>query len=346
MSESIAIIGSGVAGLLAAEQFSGRGWQVHLFESSANPSDTTRACSYVAAAMLAPFCELEKSEPQIAEWGVASLPIWKELIQRWCPEAGCPLFGTLAIAFSREQGELQRLKQHIDQFDPHASSWIKSENLHSLEPELGTKINDGIWIPEEGYLDGALFLTILAQKLSQQGVKFHYGIEVNKIRPHTIETAKGTESFAWVIDCRGLAGKKDLKNLRAVRGEIIRVYAPEVKFNHTLRLMHPRYPIYIVPRNNHNYVIGATSIESSSDLPMTVLSALELLSAAYSLHSGFGEANILSTMVGLRPAYPDNIPKVNVQKGLVTINGLYGMGFSYRQLLQKKWPIIAKTRWI
>ena len=127
-----------------------------------------------------------------------------------------------------------------------------------------------------------------------------------------------------------------MKNLRAVRGEIVRVYAPEVNFAHTIRLMHFRYPIYIVPRSNHNYVIGATSIESASDQPMTVLSALELLSAAYSLHSGFGEANILSTRIGLRPAYPDNIPKVSVQKGLLTINGLYRHGFLVS-------PIIAET---
>lgn len=103
MRDSIAIIGSGVAGLLAAESLSNRGWQVHLYESSANLSDTSQACSYVAAAMLAPYCELEKSEPRIAEWGVLSLPLWKKLIERWCPEAGCPLLGHWRSHFQRNR---------------------------------------------------------------------------------------------------------------------------------------------------------------------------------------------------------------------------------------------------
>jgi len=327
VTDRIAIIGSGVAGLLMAEQFFSRGWKVHVYEKSPSLAETSVACSYVAAAMLAPYCELEKAESIIAEWGVASLPLWKELIERWCPEAGSPIFGTFAVAFNREAGELNRLKQSIDKFDPQAAAWINSNKIHEMEPDLGSKINRALWIPQEGYLDGSLFLQTIAQKLAEKGVVFHYGVEVKKIYSHTIETAQKKETFAWVIDCRGLAAKQDLKNLRAVRGEIIRVYAPEVHLKHTIRLMHPRYPVYIVPRNNQHYVIGATSIESASDRTITVLSTLELLSAVYSLHSGFSEANIISTMVGLRPAFPDNIPKVYCDKGLMIVNGLYRHGY-------------------
>ena len=52
--------------------------------------------------------------------------------------------------------------------------------------------------------------------------------------------------------------------LRPVRGEVIRVYAPEVEFSLPVRLMHPRYKLYIAPKINHEYVIGATEIESGA----------------------------------------------------------------------------------
>ena len=69
---------------------------------------------------------------------------------------------------------------------------------------------------------------------------------------------------------------------------MIRLHAPEVSLRRPVRLMHPRYPLYIAPKPDHVFVIGATEIESEDTSPASVRSTLELLSAAYSLHSGFG----------------------------------------------------------
>lgn len=286
--------------------------------------------------MLAPYCELEKAEPAIAKLGVASIPLWKGLIQEWCPEAGALQDGTVSVAFFREEGELTRLKRSIDQFDPQATSWLDIHSIQKLLPAVSDHIRRALWIPGESYLDGALFLETLRQKLAQQKkVTFHTGTDVTKIEPHTIETSQGKHTYSWVIDCRGLAAKPDIKNLRPVRGEIIRVYAPEVNVVNTIRLMHPRYPIYIVPRGNNHFLIGATSIESALEGGITVLSTLELLSAAYSLHSGFGEAQIVDTFTGLRPAFPDNTPRVFAQKGLIRINGLYRHGYLVGPIVTK-----------
>jgi glycine oxidase len=91
--------------------------------------------------------------------------------------------------------------------------------------------------------------------------------------------------------------------------------------------MHPRYPLYIVPRENQHYLIGATSIESDDRRPMTVQSALELLSAAFTVHPGFAEASIVELIVNCRPALPDNLPAIQVRDGLIRVNGLYRHGF-------------------
>ncbi len=74
--------------------------------------------------------------------------------------------------------------------------------------------------------------------------------------------------------------------------------------------MHPRHPIYIVPRQNNCFIIGATTIESEDMRPLTVQSSLELLSAACTVHPEFAEGTIVESRVNCRPALPDNLPAI------------------------------------
>ncbi len=74
-------------------------------------------------------------------------------------------------------------------------------------------------------------------------------------------------------------------------------------------------------------MIGATEIQSDDTGPMSVRSTLELLSAAFSVHSGFAEARILALDTNARPATMDHQPIIDQQQGLTRINGLYRHGF-------------------
>jgi glycine oxidase len=96
-----------------------------------------------------------------------------------------------------------------------------------------------------------------------------------------------------------------------------------------VRLLHPRYPLYVVPRPGGRFLIGATMIESEDEGPVTVRSALELLGAAVALHPAFGEAQILETGAGVRPALPDNVPRAIVREGgrRILVNGAFRHGF-------------------
>jgi glycine oxidase len=76
------------------------------------------------------------------------------------------------------------------------------------------------------------------------------------------------------------------------------------------------------------FVIGATEIESDDLSPPSVRSTLELLSAAYSVHSGFAEARILEVASQCRPTLPDNLPAIRqLEERVIQINGLYRHGF-------------------
>jgi glycine oxidase len=135
------------------------------------------------------------------------------------------------------------------------------------------------------------------------------------------------KKFDLVIDCRGMGAKEDLRDLRGVRGELLYLHAPEVNLSRPVRIMHPRFSIYIVPRADHVYVVGATAIESDDAGAITVRSALELLSAAYTVHSGFAEGRLIETSVSCRPGFPDNHPRILIDDGHIAINGLYRHGF-------------------
>jgi glycine oxidase len=54
---------------------------------------------------------------------------------------------------------------------------------------------------------------------------------------------------------------------------------------------------------------------------------MELLNAAYALHPAFGEARVIETGAGVRPAYPDNLPRSSADGGIIRVNGLYRHGF-------------------
>jgi glycine oxidase len=139
----------------------------------------------------------------------------------------------------------------------------------------------------------------------------------------------------YVIDCRGLAARDALPELRGVRGERLVVHAPEITLARPVRLLHPRHPLYVVPWGDHRYMLGATVIESDDTRPITVRSALELLGMAYALHPAFGEAEILSAGAGVRPAFADNVPHIVVEGRTLHVNGMFRHGFLLAPILAR-----------
>jgi glycine oxidase len=143
----------------------------------------------------------------------------------------------------------------------------------------------------------------------------------------TSRPADSGESGAMVIDCRGLGARQELPSLRGVRGERVIVRSREITLHRPVRLLHPRHPVYVVPWADGCFMIGATLVESDDAGPITVRAALELLGAAYALHPAFAEAEILEAGAGVRPAFPDNVPRIVVRGRTLHVNGLYRHGF-------------------
>ena len=108
---------------------------------------------------------------------------------------------------------------------------------------------------------------------------------------------------------------------------MLHVYCPDISFTRPVRLLHPRIPLYIVPRGEGRFMIGATMIESDARGQASARSVVELLNGAYALHPAFADAEILEIGCDVRPAYADNIPKVRRDNGRFYVNGMYRHGF-------------------
>ena len=133
----------------------------------------------------------------------------------------------------------------------------------------------------------------------------------------------------------GITSQRRLRATLRVRGERLLVRARDIALSRPVRLLHPRYPLYIVPWGEGVHLVGATVIESEDPSPMTVRSALELLGMAYALSPAFGEAEIIELSAGVRPAFPDNVPRVIVRGRTVHVNGAHRHGFLLAPVLAR-----------
>ncbi|MEI7872836.1 MAG: glycine oxidase ThiO [Alphaproteobacteria bacterium] len=302
--QSVTVIGAGVAGLCCALELSLRGASVDVVERGQALGDG--CCSWQAGGMLAPWCERATTEAVVAERGAPSIDWWA----RHFP--GTVRKGSLVVAQPRDAADLTRFAQRTERYE-----WADADRIAALEPDLAGRFRRALFFPDEAHLEPRLALAALVERLADQGVEIRYGVEMSP------DEAPGD----LVVDCRGFAARDALPDLRGVRGEMVVVRSRDVSLTRPIRMLHPRIPLYIVPRGDGRFMIGATMVESEQRGPVTLRSTVELLNAAYALHPSFGEAEIVELGADLRPTFPDNLPRVERHGRIVRANGLYRHGF-------------------
>jgi glycine oxidase len=298
----VSVIGAGIAGCWQALLLARAGCAVTLYARQESSDD--QSASYWAGGMLAPWCEGESCEPVVTRLGIRSLQLWREEL----PETS--VSGSLVVAHARDRADFERLAQRTSGYER-----VRSERLGALEPALAGRFAEGLFFAGEGHVEPRSVIPQLRARLAAAGVSIH-----------TVTGSELPVSAGIVVDCRGLAARDRFPELRGVKGELVVVATREIALSRPVRLIHPRWPLYVVPRAHHHFMIGATSIESE-DGGVSVRSVLELLSAAYALHPAFAEARIVEFGTGLRPAFPDNLPRIAIDGDRISVNGLYRHGF-------------------
>ena len=292
------VLGAGVAGLCVAAELVARGCEVRVLDPAPRPGP--HGCSWWAGGMLAPFCEGETAEAPVVRLGQEAAAWWTR------QGAVVARRGTLVVALGRDRRELDRFARRVPEHDR-----LDAEGLAALEPDLAGRFDRALHIPGEAHLDPRDALGGLRDRLEQTGVHF---------------VTEAGRSEGLTFDCRGLAARDALSDLRGVKGEMAVLRSADIRLGRPIRLLHPRFPLYVVPRADGRFMLGATQIESD-DRTRRVRSVLELLSAAYALHPAFGEAELVEIGVDARPAFPDNLPRLVRRGGTIHVNGLFRHGF-------------------
>jgi glycine oxidase len=324
---NIGIAGVGLVGRVLALNLLQRGHTVTLFDEDTAYGD--KAAGITAAGMLAVFAELESAESVIFDHGNRSIALWPSLLEQIGIADAYQQEGSIITAHPQDYNELDHFIDTLKSKVEEASKieLLDRAALKELEPDLDQHAK-AFFIPHEGQVDAQRFMKASSDYLlAHPDVTWHEETKVTNVLDGTITAEDEIATFDWVFDARGLGAQGEMDDLRGVRGEVFWLDAPEVNITRPTRMLHPRYKIYIVPRPNNRYVIGATEIESEDKSPMSVRSSLELLSAVYSMHSGFAEARIVNMLTNCRPSLKDNLPKIEHSNKMTRINGLYRHGY-------------------
>jgi glycine oxidase len=301
---NVAVVGAGVVGLACAAELMARGARVVIHERG--PRIGAEACSWFAGGMLAPWCEGESAEEPVVRLGQEAADWWQR------HAGGVTRGGTLVVAPSRDRSELRRFGQRTNHFEE-----IDGEAIAGLEPDLAGRFSRGLFFAGEAHLDPREAIVALAERVVASGAALHLD--------STVEPADLAADI--VLDCRGLAARDALPELRGVKGEMLLLKSEEIALARPVRLLHPRIPLYIVPRADGLFMVGATMIESGERRRISARAMLELLGAAYALHPAFAEAQVVEIGTDARPAFPDNLPRLVRRGKVIHVNGLYRHGF-------------------
>lgn len=306
----IRIIGAGAAGLTAAFELlrqaeaQNRDLAVEIVEKAEGPG---RGCSHYAGGMIAPWCEAESTEPIVATLGEEALQFWTEIF----PVA--EKRGSLVVAPKRDRPDLLHFSRRTKNFVT-----LDRDGIAALEPDLAENFDLALYFEQEAHLAPRVALTKLAEHLAQKpNVAIAYGADAEAL----------ADTADWTLDCRGFAAKPDLSGLRGVKGEMMIVRAPDIKLTRPVRMVHPRHPVYLVPRPDGTIMVGATMYENEERARVTAESLVELVNSAFALNPAFAQAEILETGSDVRPSFADNLPRIRREGKKLFLNGLYRHGF-------------------
>ena len=304
----IVVVGAGVVGLWQAFECARRGHKVTVREAASRAA--AGSASRCAGAMLSPFCETGSAHSILRKLGLRSIEKWREAY----PDIA--MRGSLVLA---EPGRERELADFAEATTGHKS--IKAREIKSLEPDLAGAFSQALFYPDEAHLSPRPALAFLLAKLKAFGADLHYDAPVSE----PIWMAGSASDV--VIDCRGIAARDDLSELRGVRGEMAVIKSNSATLNRPVRLLGRSFPCYISPWDDGTYMIGATCIDSDNTGPVALKSALRLLSAATTLCPSFGDAEIIELSVGVRPTLPNLLPQIIPRGRRILVNGAYRHGF-------------------
>ncbi|MEV4311012.1 glycine oxidase ThiO [Actinocrispum sp. NPDC049592] len=318
----LAVVGAGVIGLSVAWRALQHGWLPVVID----PSPCSGA-SWVAGGMLAPVTEAWPGEEPLLELGEASLRAWPEFAAE-LGDVGLRTEGTVVAAFdSADARQLDILAEHLASVGRDVDR-LTGPELRRLEPVIATSVRSGLSVPGDLAVDNRKLLTVLRSKATfvQQSAR--------AVRTGEVELADGSTERADVVVIAAGAWSRGLHPrlnslVRPVKGEILRLRSRpgSLPLGRTVRALVESRPVYLVPREDGEVVLGATQYEAGYDTDVMVRGVHDLLRDAQSVVPGLSEYRLVESAAGVRASSPDNLPLIDwLEPGVLAATGHHRNG--------------------
>ncbi|MDI9888047.1 glycine oxidase ThiO [Streptomyces sp. HNM0645] len=338
----VLVVGGGVIGLVTAWRAAQRGLRTAL----ADPEPGGGAAQ-VAAGMLAAVTELHYGEETLLGLNLASAERYPrfvaELEDASGEDTGYRSCGTLAVALDADDRAHLRELHALQRRFGLESEWLSGRECRRLEPMLAPGVRGGLRVDGDHQIDPRRLARALVVACERAGVVFHRRwaerLSVVRDRAAGAVLAGGDEIAAdrVVLAAGSLSGRfpgvpaDALPPVRPVKGQVLRLTVPPAYapfLSRTVRAVVRGSHVYLVPRENGELVVGATSEELGWDTTVTAGGVYQLLRDAHELVPGITELPLTETRAGLRPGSPDNAPVLGPAQlpGLLLATGHYRNG--------------------
>jgi glycine oxidase len=322
------VVGGGVIGLACAWELSRDGHHVTLVD----PRSGHDGASWVAAGMLAPVTEAQFGEAALTTLLLEGAGLWPafaaELEAATGHAIGYDTTGTVTVALdASDRAALDDLLAYQHALGLPAARRSASE-CRRLVPALSPALRGGIEVPGDHQVDNRALLAALVEACRRHGVDVVAGtVAAVEPGPALVLTDGRRLDAAHVVLAAGtglpaIAGLADagLPVVRPLKGHILRLGPPPGNvaegtapppplLGRTVRGLVRGRALYLVPRRDGSVVVGAT-VEERDDMAVQAGAVHELLCDARSIVPGIDELTLLEAACGLRPATPDNMPRI------------------------------------
>ncbi|MEH0422562.1 glycine oxidase ThiO [Streptomyces sp. B21-083] len=341
-TSDVVVVGGGIIGLVTAWRAAQRG----LATTVVDPVPGGGAAQ-VAAGMLAAVTELHHGEQTLLGLNLESARRYPDFVAELTELTGRDLgyrrCGTLAVALDADDRAELRELHALQQRSGLESEWLSGRECRRLEPMLAPGVRGGLRVDGDHQIDPRRLAGALVDVCERAGVVLRRTwaerLDVRRGRAVAVTDSAGDELAAGSIVLAGgslsgrLAGVPEavLPPVRPVKGQVVRVAVPERYapfLSRTVRAVVRGSQVYLVPRENGELVVGATSEELGWDTTVTAGGVYELLRDAHELVPGITELPLTETRAGLRPCSPDNAPLLGptALEGLLLATGHYRNG--------------------
>jgi glycine oxidase len=235
MPEPVSVVGAGVAGAWAALLLAEAGHPVTVYE--AGTPAMLGATSHWAGGMLAPDCESDGAEPVVVRLGRRSLELWRTHL----PDT--PMNGSLVVSHPRDAPDLERLSRQTSGHER-----IGGDRVGEIEPALAGRFRQGLFYPRKATWSRDRPSPDCTSAFGRSAAR---SVSRRPARPDDLD---GT-----VVDCRGLGARDSDAGAARREGRDCADRDAEVALSRPVRLMHPRWPIYVIPRAGNRFLIGAST---------------------------------------------------------------------------------------